>query len=213
MTASRLVHVIGPLFLGLTPQAMSLPPLRGWVFLFHLCSWGSRPRLRICRRFAASWPQSMKIMATWWRLEPLCGFALSPHEDTVTRGTLVAASRLHISSQRECGISGAHATTSRLRGFFNDDVATLAHEPWSVGSGSAPDGGGGWAACPLGESRPAPKARQVFSLGREPQGSRQGAIGQAAKRRQIFSLGREPQETARPTPTSPEGATDMCPGV
>jgi hypothetical protein len=114
VAASRLVHVIGPLFLGLTPQAMSLPPLRGWVFLFHLCSWGSRPRLRICRRFAASWPQSMKIMATWWRLEPLCGFALSPHEDTVTR-----------------------AHSSPLRGFTppaKESVASRAHMPQPRGS-------------------------------------------------------------------------------
>ena len=42
------------LFLGLTPQAKDLSPLRGLMdwrpVLFHL---GSRPRLRICRRFAA----------------------------------------------------------------------------------------------------------------------------------------------------------------
>ena len=114
VAASRLVHVVMRVFLGLTPQAMSMPPLRG--------------------------------------------FARPPHEDCGDP----AALQLHLS-----------------RG-----VVTWAWVSPLRGSGGSPRKDGGHPVCRFRDARPAPKARQ------------------------IFSLGREPQEAVRPTPTSPEGATD-----
>ena len=101
-------------------------------------------------------------------ISPLRGSgAASPHEDCRDPETLAAASRL-----RPMTIIVIRAHVSPLRGW-----------------GESPHRDGGGPACRIHDSRPAPKARQ------------------------IFSLGRQPQETVRPTPISPEGATDLWPGV
>jgi len=134
-----------------------------------------------CRRFAVSHGRLMRIadpagsrlhlsrgVVTRACVPLLHGFAASSQKDGVDAATCVAASRLiHIVMPVFLGLTPQAINMPPLRG-----------------SGGSPRKDGGHPVCRFRDARPAPKARQ------------------------IFSLGREPQEAVHPTPTSPEGATD-----
>jgi hypothetical protein len=156
VAASRLDYFVARLILGLTPQAMNMPPLRGSGRPIHFA--------------AASRGHPTRMGAIRKRVPPLRGSARSPHAD------------------------GGDHNMAPLHGF-----------------GGSPRKDGGHPVCQFRGARRAPKARQIFSLGRQPQEQR-CPLPRAPKGRQIPSLGRQPQETAHPTPTSPEGATDSGPG-
>jgi hypothetical protein len=189
---------------------------------------------------AASRLHLMRRVVTRKRVPPLRGLArsphmgvgdartriaASPHEDCGDPGTCVATSRLHpvriavtrkrVSSlrflERSPHLGGGNAHTrvvaSRLRPMRI--VVTRVRVSLLRGSGRLPHRDGCAPVCGSRDPWPAPKARQIFSLGRQPQDS--GGRPIKEPRRQIHSLGREPQETVRPTPTSPEGATDLWP--
>ncbi len=177
-------------FLGIMPQAMAIPPLRGFTRPPH--EDGGDPEA--CRRFAA---RRISFVA----------------------GRPVWRPRLHISPLRGSGRSKANRSAEakstwcriviederRRRDRFiawgvsprNKDAPSL--EPWRGDSPrkrgiqfhSAPKG-----ATDLwnGASTRDPKHLADAWPGVRAPGMRQGAIHQAAKRRQTISLGREPQD-------------------
>jgi len=180
VAASRLVQIVTPGFLGLTPQANCLSSLRDFTRLPHedggdsgtrfaaswlgtvtSCGWGEASK-----GVAASRLRPMSITVTRKRVSSLRFLARSPHLGGGDAHTRVAASRL-----RPTRIAVTRVRVSLLRG-----------------SGRMPHRDGCAPVCGSCDPRPAPKARQ------------------------IISLGRQPQETMHPTPTSPEGATDTSSG-
>ena len=192
VAASRLEVFFGPVFLGLTPQAMDMPPLRGFTRPPHEdCGPGRFARLHLSRG-----------VVTRASVPLLRGFAASSQKDGVDAATCVAASRLvHIVMPVFLGLTPQATNMPLLRGFTRpphedcgDPAASRLHLSRGVvtwawvsplrGFEGPPRTDGGHPVCRFRDARPAPKARQ------------------------IFSLGREPQEAVRPTPTSPEGATD-----
>ena len=67
VAASRLVQVVTPVFLGLTPQAMNMSPLRGFTSSPHEIL--TQPRVPPPSRL-----HFMGMVVTRKRLPPLCGF-------------------------------------------------------------------------------------------------------------------------------------------
>ena len=131
------------------------PPLRGFAASYQKDGIDAARCVAASRLVFFVVPVYLGLTPQAMNISPLRGFEGSHHEDGGDRETQPAASRLHLLGR----------------------VVIREHVPLLRGSG--------WSPHVLdGVSRPAPKARQ------------------------IFSLGREPQETVRPTPTSPEGATD-----
>ena len=191
VAASRLAHIVPPVFLGLTPQAMNMSPLRGFVVSPHEIL--TQPRVHLPSRL-----HLMGMVVTRKRVPPLPGPARSPHMGASDPHTRVADSRLRL---------------VRI-------ILTGARVPRLHGSGGSHHRDSGAPTCRFHNSRRAPKARQTFSLGREPQkldrapsvkprsGDRHLAWGvsprkrrvqlrPAPKGRQTFNLGCERQDDWR----------------
>jgi hypothetical protein len=135
VAASRLVHIIVPVFLGLTPQAMNMPPLRGFggsrhedggdpgtrAAASHLgrvtsCRWW-RPG-NTCRRFAPRADHLIGMAAIRERVPPLRDSGRSPHADGGARETHAAASRVvHIFMPVFLGLTPQAMNMPPLRGF------------------------------------------------------------------------------------------------
>jgi len=177
VAASRLVCFIVPVFLGLTPQAMNIPPLRGSGRPTHFA--------------AASRGHPTRMGAIRKRVPPLRGSARSPHAD----GGDHNMAPLH-------GFGGSLQEDGGEPGHGHRHFADSQAHPTMM---------------------PVPRLVEIMIRGQRRRRGRYLAWGvsprkprtqlrPAPKGRQIPSLGRQPQETAHPTPTSPEGATDSGPG-
>jgi hypothetical protein len=95
VAASRLVHILMPVFLGLTPQAMNMPPLRGFEGSRHDDGGDPGTRAAASRLVHVVMPVFLGLTPQAKYLSPLRGFEVSRHEDGGDPGTRAAAARLH----------------------------------------------------------------------------------------------------------------------
>jgi len=236
VAASRLVHFVMPVSLGLTPQAKCLSPLRGFTRLPHVDGvkrlWMSPFRGLaefICLPFLGAMPQvlgyaaasrlhPMRIVLTRVRVSPLRFLARSPHVGGVKRARVSPLRFLARSPHLGGGDAHTRVVASRLRPMRI--VVTRAPVSSLCGLARSPHANDGDPDCRHCDSRPAPKARQIFSLGRQPQDSggqpikepqrgdrylawgvsprkRCGQLRRAPKGRQTFGLGCECQDDWR----------------
>ena len=152
VAASRLVRFFASLILGLTPQAMNMSPLRGFATSSHEDRGDSGTRVATLRLHL------LMGVVTRACVPLFRGFAASSHQDRGDSSTNVAALWLHpmrFVVTRPC--------VPPLRGFARPAMRMTVtralrgydRSPHVLGS----------------DPRPAPKARQTYSLGREPQES------------------------------------------
>jgi hypothetical protein len=119
-------------------RPLCLSPLRGLSILLCPYSWGSRPRLNICRRFAA---RAARVMSP--RLREVTPRGWRRSGNACRRFVPWGGHLMPVAATTTCCRFAARA----------DHLIRMAAPP----------------PCRLRDPRPAPKARQTFSLGREPQ--------------------------------------------
>ena len=123
VAASRLVHVAMPVFLGLTPQAMDMSPLRGSGRPTHFAaaSRGHPTRMGAIRKRVpplGGSGRSPHADGGGHKMTPLRGFAASSQKEGVDVAARVAASRLvHIVMPVFLGLTPQAMNVSPLRGW------------------------------------------------------------------------------------------------